>query len=375
MAGRVRSGGGNHTKVRRTASRGETTLADVAAVAKVSPALVSSLLRGSGGRSGNGVGFSAATATRVLGVCRRLRYAPPDPMARIRLYPEEGAYAFLLCSAAADGISNPFFSRIFHGMTEALKSSAGHLAFAQFSHETDYLIVPEQLPPPARTATVTRFVLAGEPNYSLLQLLRQRGAAVVYVSQFVPVDGLVSVLADHAAAARLAVEHLSLLGHRRIAVLAPDYLRPNSYPVREFLRGLAASMRQVGLPFAASNLVCVQQVEVEVRRVFESMLASRHAPTAVLCFNDELAAMLVRVAPGYGVRVPEDLSVAGCHGNAAATDVHPFLTTISFPCIEMGRRAVHELHRMFDKPARTRPRRIILPVTLIERESTAPPRG
>ena len=69
------------------------------------------------------------------------------------------------------------------------------------------------------------------------------------------------------------------------------------------------------------------------------MLKRKNRPTAIFAANDDMAAGVIRVADRLGIRVPEDLSVAGCDDIALARQIYPSLTTINQPLSAMAERA------------------------------------
>jgi LacI family transcriptional regulator len=75
-----------------------------------------------------------------------------------------------------------------------------------------------------------------------------------------------------------------------------------------------------------------------------------------------------------GIRIPDELSVVGFDDEPAAARMTPPLTTIRQPTREMGRVGVERLIERMKHPD-TAPRRIVLPVELVVRASTAPRPG
>jgi LacI family transcriptional regulator len=70
--------------------------------------------------------------------------------------------------------------------------------------------------------------------------------------------------------------------------------------------------------------------------------------------------------------VPGQLSVVGCSDDACAQLTQPALTTLHLPAEEMGVLAVSEIDRLVREPLLAEPRKSILPVALIQRDSAGP---
>jgi LacI family transcriptional regulator len=105
----------------------------------------------------------------------------------------------------------------------------------------------------------------------------------------------------------------------------------------------------------------------------QHLLGLPKPPTAVFASNDVMAMGVMDAAREKGLRVPEDLSVAGFDDIHQAAEVHPALTTVRQPLEKMGRVASQMLLEMLSNPA-ARTDRIELPTELVIRESCGPVR-
>ena len=362
---------------------GAVTREQIALAAGASPAAVSSFYSGryySNDRR-HGIGLSAQTRQRILDASRTLNYQPSDPSWRVRLYPETGDFCFLLSQGAGGGFANEYFSRMVTGVMRRLAGPPPrHLVCAQFDESVDYLTQEEALPTCIRAGTTSRFLLAGAPNYSLLAVLSRSGFPIVYLSRHIALPGLCSVVPDFAAASRLAIEHLVELGHRRIAVVSPHYIHQSAgWNAIEFARGLREAMAKARLPFDAERDIRVlpgahaDGSRQESERVLADILAGQPRPTAVFCLDDWAAMEIQRAALNARLELPRQLSIIGCNNNHGTALLHPSLTTVDIPGEEMGAVGFDELDTMLRHGTPKEPRRIVLPVRLIERESAAPP--
>jgi DNA-binding LacI/PurR family transcriptional regulator len=132
------------------------------------------------------------------------------------------------------------------------------------------------------------------------------------------IDRLDHVLTDHDAGARLAVEHLAGLGHRRIALVlknlgptAPSIAAGHAYAIRSL--GL-----DEGLPvFTVPQMDTVLNgVDAEFGEVVDRLLAA--GPTAAVVHGDPEAVALEQLLLERGVRVPEDLALISYDDDMAA---------------------------------------------------------
>jgi LacI family repressor for deo operon, udp, cdd, tsx, nupC, and nupG len=104
----------------------------------------------------------------------------------------------------------------------------------------------------------------------------------------------------------------------------------------------------------------------------EYLLSLKRPPTAVFCFNDEMAMGVIETARSRGLRVPQDLSVVGFDDIRFARYMDPPLTTIAQPMREIGEGTVRLLLEILRGNAIT-PISVTLPHKLVIRESTASP--
>ncbi len=182
-----------------------------------------------------------------------------------------------------------------------------------------------------------------------------------------------SVRIDDYQAARAIVDHLIELGHRRIALIKGD---PKHTPSVLRANGYLDSLRAAGLSVAdgliAEGLFTYHSGLLAAR----SLLTQPQPATAIFCSNDDMAAAAVAVAHGLGLRVPEDVSIAGFDDTPVATTIWPELTTVHQPVTAMGRAAVSLLAdavRQRRKGDTAPGVHQVMKYTLVKRGSTAGP--
>jgi GntR family transcriptional regulator of arabinose operon len=161
---------------------------------------------------------------------------------------------------------------------------------------------------------------------------------------------------NHAAGARAALQHLRGLGHTRIAYL--ERSSPHTAPqVRAGLGDVPVLMKSRDRWTTAD----IERFLNEVRR---------KKATAVICFPDREATMLLNAAVASGLSVPGDLSVISYDDEVADLSDIP-LTAISPAKLELGRLAVETLRARLAEPTSPR-RQISLVPNLVVRASTGP---
>jgi DNA-binding LacI/PurR family transcriptional regulator len=106
----------------------------------------------------------------------------------------------------------------------------------------------------------------------------------------------------------------------------------------------------------------------------KDLLRSRSKVTAISTANDAMAFGVIKAAIEMGVRIPEDISLAGFDDVELAALVHPPLTTIRQPKYEMGAAALEMVVKLAQSKRRM-PEHRMLGVELVERASVAEPRS
>jgi DNA-binding LacI/PurR family transcriptional regulator len=180
-----------------------------------------------------------------------------------------------------------------------------------------------------------------------------------------------SVTMDNRLGARLVLDYLAELGHRRIAFIGSArlgdlYERGEAYA--EFM-----AEKFGGVPAGYQQLV--ENALEEGHQAMARLLALPQPPTAVFAADDNMAIGAMKAAAENGVAVPADLSIAGFDDIKIAGYLHPALTTVHQPYEEIACQAVELLLEMIRDRAIPQPApHIIIPPRLVKRDSCAPPR-
>jgi DNA-binding LacI/PurR family transcriptional regulator len=202
-------------------------------------------------------------------------------------------------------------------------------------------------------------------SLQLAERLRNAGIAVVLLDRdvvpFYERSDFDVVGVDHFAGGYRMVQHLHGLGARRMAFVARPYFSP-SVALRIASAQVALLDHHLRVP---PDFVKVGEPD-DLK--FVRGVAARRKLDAILCANDQVAAVLLRSLDTCGIRVPEDVRVVGFDDVRYATLVAVPLTTMHQPLRDLGVIAFRTmLDRIADPalPARS----IVLPPRLIVRES------
>ncbi|MEU8698164.1 LacI family DNA-binding transcriptional regulator [Streptomyces sp. NPDC048680] len=328
------------------------TLADVAARARVSPATVSRVLNGN-------YPVAASTRERVLRAVDDLDYVLNGPASSLAAATSD------LIGILVNDIADPFFG-IMAGAAQTEiggpgdgSGRAGGEKLAVVcntggspARELTYLTLLQR----QRAAAV---VLTGgaveDPAHQAamsakLARLADAGTRVVLCGR-PPLPDSESVLAalafDNRGGGRRLTEHLISLGHRRIGYAAGPLERTTT---RHRLEGHRDAMRAAGLygDGSAGGGTAGDEERLTVHGSYDrssgydatvELLRREPGITAVVAANDTVALGAAAAIRDRGLRIPEDISVAGFDDLPFSVDVVPALTTVRLPLFEAGARA------------------------------------
>jgi LacI family transcriptional regulator len=342
---------------RNSTDGGRVTLREVADAAGVHPGTASRALNAETRALVN-----EQTARRVLRAADELGYRP-NPIARGLKTNRSDTVGVLI-----PDLMNPLFPPIVRGIQDRLEE-AGHtplIANTDNDPERERIYF-ERL----RARQVDGFITAtARRDDDLLMQVAAIGTPVVLVNRRLEQATLPAVVGDDRAGVRLAVEHLTDLGHRRIAYLAGPQQVSTGYLRYE---GFLEAMNDRGLePDPALILFGEAFTEAEGMRLCRELLDGGAAPTAIAAGNDLVALGCYDVFEERGVRCPDQISIVGFNDMPFADRFDPPLTTIRIPHYQIGARAAELLIELQGQPQVSAPQ-IQLPPDLIVRASSAPP--
>jgi LacI family transcriptional regulator len=333
-------------------------------------------------------GFSSATVSIVLNNAPLARYIPDTTKGRIRRAAEHLGYRPNLFARSLRGrrshtvgvmvfdMTDPYCTLVLRGIENTLYQSSFlpiltdvHNERSRFERYLEMLLDRriEGLVVLANWLFVDINVLAD---------LEKNNIPTATVGRELKNDNISSVIADNAAGAYAALEHLHSLGHRKIAFIRGPRQLTDTEPRWRGVRTLARerdleidSRLVVDLPESGDPFSSFEQGY----KLTEELL-HRHRPfTALMAFDDMTAFGAIRALNRAGIRVPDQCSVIGFDDVAPAAIYSPALTTVRQPMEIMGTAAATIVLEAISaglekKPTKNIHRRIV--PELIVREST-----
>ncbi len=237
-------------------------------------------------------------------------------------------------------ISNPFFALILQGIEDTAQREGYAVLLGDTQHDEER---EDRYAAMLKRKEADGLIVLGhrlpKEAQALVRAMAPRCAPVVNGCEFTPRLGIPSVHIDNAKAAAEAMDHLYRLGHRHIGIITGPLVSPLS---RDRLRGVMAAAKASGFQ---ERLVTVNgdfSIGSGVTGA-ERLLQARVPPTAIFCFNDEMAMGVIETARRRGVKIPDHLSVIGFDDIRFARHTDPPLTTVAQPMREIGEGCVRLL--------------------------------
>lgn len=323
---------------------GRVTLADVARAAAVDISLVSRVLRG------EEVKVRAETKQRILQQAQQLGYRP-NAIARSLKSQKAGAYGLVIPT-----FNNPVYAQIITG-AEAAAAGLGCVMLTTSGGGWDRANWLEALD----GGRVDGLLVAGGSSLDLSNL------RVPYLLVNRAVDGIDRyVVLDDEKASRMAVEHLTELGHRRVVFLGGP---AGADTAERRLAGFEAAREDAGLE-RLGDPIPGDYTFHGGKTAMQRTIATGTPFTGVVAANLPSAIGALEALLDAGIPVPDAVSIVAIHDAEIAEIVRPRLTTVQMPLTELGARGIE----LLSTTSATEPINEVVdqPMRLVVRDSTGP---
>ncbi len=333
----------------------KATIDDVAALAGVSIKTVSRVLN-------NEANVRQSTREKVNLAISRLDYRPNLSARRL------AARRSYIVALLYDNPSANYLSNIQHGVVTACNAS-GYDVLVHPCDSTDPRLADEinHLREQGRCDGVILTPPLSDMS-ELVQSLEDKGTPFIQIAPAVRMDSCSWVATTDEAAGYQITDHLIRLGHRRIGYIQghPDH---KAMATREdgYKRALRAAGLKVDRKLIIAGFNSFESGEAAGRK----LLGSTTPPSAIFAANDDMAAGVMKAARDLGLKIPEQLSVAGFDDTPVASQTWPELTTIHQPISEMAEAAAGILIERLDAQEYLQSKQVI-DARLIIRQSTGP---
>ncbi len=300
------------------------TIKDVAREANVSVATVSRALNGQHN-------VAEAVRRRIQDVAQRLRYTPHHAARSL------SSRKTRTVGVVLPEIYGEFFSELMYGIDQVAREHGLHLLVSSYHGD------PREQGDALRSmrGRVDGLLVMSpydDADGHLADALAVLPESVLIGSR-VGTQGQRRIGIDNHAGARVMVEHLVALGHRRIAFISGPQ---GNHEAAERLRGYRDAMAEL-LPRAKPEVLQGDFREASGERAGQALLAGGSLPHAVFAANDMMALGCLSAFTAAGLAVPADIAVAGFDDIPLAHYVPPGLTTMRVDIAALGAEAMRRL--------------------------------
>ncbi|HEX6559650.1 MAG TPA: LacI family DNA-binding transcriptional regulator [Longimicrobiales bacterium] len=326
------------------------TIRDVAREAGVSVATVSRVINESGP-------VKAETRRRIREVAQRLRFTP-NTTARNLSTRRTHTIGVLL-----PDIYGEFFSEIMRGIDLTARQHKNHIIVSSSHSDANEVEAAVR----AMRGRVDGLILMASEleTTSFANSLSER-TPVVLINAAAKDPQFDTLNIDNYGGAYAMTRHLVQLGHREIRMIRGSQRNQDA---SERARGFRAALADAGLPCVDAVILPGDFTEASGYAATRQLLAASQRPTAIFAANDSMAVGVLSALRDAGLRVPEDVAVAGFDDIPIAEYVSPSLSTVRVSMATLGARAAERLFATIHAHGKTERKHEVLPTELIIRRS------
>jgi LacI family transcriptional regulator len=325
------------------------TISDLARLCGVTPATVSRVLN-------NKKEFSTSIAVRenIWATARKVGYVP-----------NLGARNLSRRETRIVGVFASPQTHVAEGINESLLEGIASSLHAE-GYEVFFELTPKQSKAPLPFWRFDGAILIQAPKPETVSELGRRSVPYVCVNERLG-SPVASVLADDPSGMQSAIDHLTDLGHQRIAYANARATYFSHYSVTERYETLSAAAQTGKIRLVAGHEAPFSSGTDFVR----GAIIENHG-TAVITYDHQIAVMIVGGAQHLGLRIPEDFSLICFNDVFPVAMLHPPLTAVAVSGHEMGRLGGELLVKSLRNPRTGKAQEIRVPESLVVRGSTAP---
>ena len=332
------------------------TTEDVAKIAGVSQSTVSRVLN-------DYPYIKKNTRDKVLAVINELGFTR-DEIARSLVEKRTKSIGLILGS-----ISNPFFAETAEVIIERAQELKYDVIVYNTGHKDENLEQAINLLIGKRVEGI--ILTSVSKNYTeKIKKLHDNGFPVLLYNSFLDIKDVNFIVMDNNKGARLAVQHLIKLGHKKIAKISG----PSKYlATYERTVGYKEEMMENGYEIDEGLIFNSEFSYDKIYSFTKKLLKKKDRPTAIIAASDQMALAVLDAASSLNLKIPADLSVVGFDNIRLSANEFIGLTTISQQMDQMSLTALEKLIYLIEnKETSSSSIQIFLKPELMVRKTTGP---
>ncbi len=261
----------------------------------------------------------------------------------------------------ANRVLGPFHALLFSNVSNELGRYQQHLVFFSMDQtECDDLIIAN-----IRQKKIHAIFLVGQFPPLVFDKFKRLNVPLVLLDNTLADSSVDCVIADNERGSYEAVCRMIERGHRPIACIRAPL---KEAATQERFRGYLKALSDAGIAFY-DELIVEGNFQSDGGEVaMERLLSLKFPPTAVFCFNDEMAIGAMKAARNHGLKIPDDISVCGFDDIEWASHAIPPLSTVHVPIEEIAYAGVQLLENRMQRPSNVA-YKVLVPTRFIDRAS------
>jgi len=308
------------------------TIAQIAAEANVSSALVSRVLN-------NKPGVSPENRAKILAIIKKHNYVP-NAIARSLVTQKTWTIGVVM-----DSLCDAFFFDLISGMQNMAEELDYNIIFCSGSNDSKIKLKYIDYYAHGRADGLIAY---GSRSQELFYEIIKKAPHFVIIEGEIPGKVFNKVQVNNLTGAYRAVQHLVDLGYRDIVHFSGDM----EYNVSvERLNGFTKAMGDNSLPVEDAVLYA-DFGEETAYKLMKELISKNKVPEACFAGADKAAFGILRAMHEHGLSAPEDMALIGFDGDEPTSRdmIFPKLTTMRQPLFEMGKEAIRLLVHSIDNP-------------------------
>ncbi|WP_227394623.1 LacI family DNA-binding transcriptional regulator [Jeotgalibacillus aurantiacus] len=260
-------------------------------------------------------------------------------------------------------IVNPFFSQLVDAMEQKAARHGYQLILCNTRISREKELEYFQL---LKSKQVDGIIMASvENDWSVIEPYTKYGP-IIYCNEYDPNASLTRVRLDQVEGGYIGTKHLLDKGHRKIGYCQGNDSSVSVNRRKGYLKAVTEAGIEPNPDWMFKNIFTID----DGRAIFRRIADMNDAPTALFTGSDEVAAGVIKEAQTHGWKVPDDLAVIGFDDQPIASLLDPQITTINQFTSDIGETAMKVMLEIVQGKRKNNSTDILLPIQLIERQST-----
>lgn len=308
-------------------SNNPITIKDLAKQLNISISTVSRALR-------NASDINPETKAAVLSLAKELNYEP-NAMAQSLVKRKSKIIGIIV-----PVIHSNYFSEALSGMSEIADEFNYHLMLCQNNENALHEIKNIKKLVSCHVDGLLISVSKDTNEVSALEKAREKGIPVVMFDRTISSFDCSKVVVDEYEGALKAVEHLIQKGCKRIAHFAGPI---NTSVSTNRMQGYIDALAKHNIPFNKELIFRCNAFEEDALTLLKKMIRLNPLPDGIFFINDLSAVMGIKFLQKKGIKIPDDIKIAGFNDDPISALMEPSLTTVMQPAYEVGKLAMRML--------------------------------